>query len=171
MTRPLCWPGPLMLSGETSVGTYPLKCVTMLERIARRIEESGGAGYVEEAVLQNAKMKTAKSAVVLADSLEDSVILVFTSRGIMANYAAMLRPREAPIFAFAESPAVTESLAVSRGVTARTMKFSGDPECTVEDALGVLRQKGEVEAGQSVVILSDVLAGDPAVETILLRKA
>ncbi len=160
----------LMLSGETSVGTYPRKCVEMLDCIARRIEKSGGAGYVEEAVLDSAKMKVAKSAVVLADSLADSILLVFTSRGIMANYAAMLRPKR-PIFAFSPNAAVCRSLAISRGVFAQVMEFSNDPECTIEDALAVLRGKSDVEAGQSVVILSDVLSGDPQVETILLRKA
>ena len=35
----------IMLSGETSIGRYPVECVEVMDRIARRIERSGGAGY------------------------------------------------------------------------------------------------------------------------------
>ena len=35
----------IMLSGETTVGRYPLKCVEVFDRIAHRIERSGGANY------------------------------------------------------------------------------------------------------------------------------
>src|SRR5204862_3184796 len=39
----------IMLSGETTVGKYPLECVEVLNRIAERIARSGGAGYAEQA--------------------------------------------------------------------------------------------------------------------------
>jgi pyruvate kinase len=32
----------IMLSGETTVGKYPLKCIEVFDRIAKRIERSGG---------------------------------------------------------------------------------------------------------------------------------
>ena len=35
----------IMLSGETSLGRYPVECVRVLNRVALRIERSGGAGY------------------------------------------------------------------------------------------------------------------------------
>src|SRR5204862_5520333 len=35
----------IMLSGETTVGKYPLKCIEVFDRIARRTERSGGANY------------------------------------------------------------------------------------------------------------------------------
>ena len=35
----------IMLSGETTVGRYPVECVKIFDRVARRIERSGGAGY------------------------------------------------------------------------------------------------------------------------------
>ena len=33
----------IMLSGETTTGRYPVKCVEVFDRVARRIERSGGA--------------------------------------------------------------------------------------------------------------------------------
>src|SRR5213594_883239 len=87
----------IMLSGETSLGRYPVECVRVLDRVAARIERSGGAGYAELAVLEDARQKTIASAVVLANSLQDSKLVVFTVHGRMARYASNLRPQHAPI--------------------------------------------------------------------------
>src|SRR5205823_10468383 len=57
----------IMLSGETSTGRYPVECVQVFDRVARRIERSGGAGYGKEALLEDASQKTCASAVVLAN--------------------------------------------------------------------------------------------------------
>ena len=40
----------VMLSGETAMGRYPAECVRVLNRVAVRIERSGGAGYGEDCV-------------------------------------------------------------------------------------------------------------------------
>ena len=37
----------IMLSGETTVGKYPVKCIEVFDRIAERIERSGGANFFE----------------------------------------------------------------------------------------------------------------------------
>src|ERR1044071_2300039 len=57
----------IMLSGETTVGKYPLQCLEVLNRIALRIERSGGAGFHERAEFTNPRQKLVKSAVVMAD--------------------------------------------------------------------------------------------------------
>ena len=96
----------LMLSGETTIGRYPVECVEVLRRVAVRIERSGGAGYAENALLENVRQKMVASAVALADSLQDSKLVVFTLQGRMARYASNLRPQRAPIFAFTPSEEV-----------------------------------------------------------------
>jgi pyruvate kinase len=47
----------IMLSGETTVGIYPLKCIEVFDRIARRFERSGGARFEEAADLSTARQK------------------------------------------------------------------------------------------------------------------
>ena len=39
----------IMLSGETTVGKYPIECVQVFDRVARRMEQIGGAGFHGEA--------------------------------------------------------------------------------------------------------------------------
>src|SRR5215211_3636000 len=59
----------IMLSGETTVGKYPLQCLEVFNRISTRIEASGGAGFQERAEFTSPRQKMAKSAVVMANDL------------------------------------------------------------------------------------------------------
>src|SRR5205823_9448559 len=76
----------IMLSGETTVGKYPVECVRVLDRVARRIEQSGGAGFASEAMLGDDREKTVHSAVVLANSIPNARLVVFTRRGTMVDF-------------------------------------------------------------------------------------
>src|SRR5947208_9491651 len=73
----------IMLSGETTVGKYPLQCVEVFDRIAQRIERSGGANFHDQAELTSPRQKMVKSAVIMANDLKADAILVFTVRGNM----------------------------------------------------------------------------------------
>jgi pyruvate kinase len=91
----------VMLSGETTIGKYPVECVQMLDKIARRIEaEEVEAGAREPAVFTGDRMKVLHSAVVLANELPHSKLLTFTRHGFMAQGLAALRPAHAPILTF-----------------------------------------------------------------------
>src|SRR2546422_9703072 len=76
----------IMLSGETTVGKYPLKCIEVFDRIARRIERSGGANYFEHALLTSARQKLVKSAGGMANELRAEANLVFTRPGSMGRH-------------------------------------------------------------------------------------
>jgi len=82
----------IMLSGETTVGKYPVACVEVLDRVARRIGDSGGAGYAKDAIVDSTRMKTMRSAVTLANSFTNAKLVLFTRRGYMADNASHLRP-------------------------------------------------------------------------------
>src|SRR3954463_12500763 len=96
----------IMLSGETTVGKHPLKCIEVFDRIAQRIERSGGTNYQESAELTTPRHKLVKSAIVMADELKADAIVVFTVKGSMARYTSWLRPKYSPIFAMCERPEV-----------------------------------------------------------------
>lgn len=161
----------IMLSGETSVGAYPVKCVETFDRIARRMERAPGAGFCGKAELKTDKQKTVKAAVVLANSLEDVSIIVFTARGVMGNYVAHLRPERAAIFAFTPDPKVCRALVMNRAVQPFLFDFTDDANAMIDAAIQQLLAAGLIQENNSVVILSDVLAGEFVVDSILLKKA
>lgn len=163
----------VMLSGETSVGRYPVKCVEMLDRVIRRIEERYPSGrFASDAPLKTNKHKTVKSAIVLANSIENSKLMVFTLRGVMAHLLAHQRPEAAPIFAFTPNLPVSRTLMSARAVHPFVMDFvRGNPEATIQAALELLKERGLVKAGDPIVILSDALYDEAHVDAILLRQA
>lgn len=159
----------IMLSGETTVGKYPLECIEVLNRIARRIERSGGAGYAAAAELRDDRQKVVRSAVVMADELKAKGILVFTRHGYMARFTSWLRPSFSPIFAFTTSPLVRNQLNLLRGVAPFVIEFSDDPEATILRAEELLREQQLLAKGDQIVIISDILARDKLISTVQMR--
>jgi pyruvate kinase len=160
----------IMLSGETTVGKYPLKCVEVFDRIAQRIERSGGANFYEQAELTSPRQKMVKSAVVLANELKADAIVVFTIRGNMARHTAWMRPRNSAIYAVCETWSVANALSLNWGVTALVASFNhADPEKTIDPAVRTLISKGLLQTGNTVVIISSITVGDQIVDAVQMR--
>jgi len=162
----------VMLSGETTVGKYPDRCVDVLHRVITRTESRYFSGrFASDAPLKTNKHKAVKSAVQLANSIPGSKLMVFTKGGVTAHLLAHQRPEQAPIFAFTPIHHISRALMSARGVFPFVMAFEkGNPGVTIEGALQVLRERGLVVTGDVVVILSDVLHGDHLMDSILLRE-
>lgn len=149
----------IMLSGETTVGKYPLKCIEVFDRIAQRIERSGGAGYEEKAELTTPRHKLVKSAIVMAEELKADAIVVFTVRGHMARYTSWLRPKYSPIYAICDSEEVSNSLTLLRGVVPVLMKQDhSNPEESIQTALQTLVKRGYLQKGNMTVVISSIEA-------------
>jgi pyruvate kinase len=159
----------LMLSAETTLGRYPVECVEVLKRVAMRIERSGGAGYAKDALLENVRQKTVASAVMLADSLPDSKLVVFTLHGRMARYTSNLRPQRAPIFAFTPTEEVCRQLALYWGVLPFRTDFGRSADETIAAAEKFLRANKLAASGNRMVIISDVTMGRAMIDSIQLR--
>src|SRR5438876_3992766 len=161
----------IMLSAETSLGRYPVECVRVLDRIALRIERSGGAGYAAEAILEDDRQKTVASAMALANSLERAKLVVFTRHGTMARNVSNIRPENAPIFGFTSSERVYRQLSILWGVYPVRINFADDPSATIEVAEKFLRQHKLTVAGDQLVIISDIRVGDERIDSVQLRAA
>ncbi|MEP2777606.1 MAG: pyruvate kinase [Luteolibacter sp.] len=161
----------LMLSGETSVGRYPIRCVDALVRISERIERSGGHGFGSSVILRDERQKTSRAAVTLADSLPDARLVVLTRRGVLANHIAMMRPRTGSFFAVTPKETVCRQLSLTRGIRAFQMSFSSNIEETIERATEQLRAENLVRPGTPIVIVSDILSDHFAANSILLHHA
>ncbi|MGH8046524.1 MAG: pyruvate kinase [Chthoniobacterales bacterium] len=160
----------IMLSGETTVGKYPVECVRIFDRVAKRIERSGGAGYAIDAIITDPRHKMVKSAVVLANSFPNSKLVIFTRRGIMATYASQLRPEHSPIFAFSPDDIIVRRMALNRATHAIRMAFDIRPEHTVADAESHLLKMGLVKSGDRLIVVSDIRAGDERFDSVHLRE-
>ncbi len=161
----------LMLSGETSVGRYPERCVDAIFRIATRIERSGNQGFGHNVILRDERQKTARAAVTLADSLTDATLIVLTRRGVLANQVAMMRPRTHAFYAFTPKDIVCRQLSLTRNIQAFQLPFAPNIEETIEHATKLLLDQDLVRPGAPIVIVSDILSDHFAANSILLHHA
>jgi pyruvate kinase len=163
----------VMLSGETTVGKYPLECIEVINRIADKMENREneiGPVLRKDIVLNAPKSKMLRSAAYLASEMENSGIVVFTRKGLLAEKLASLRPH-VPIYAFTDSEVLFRQLLILRGIEPFLMQFNDtDPEVTVLDAFSRLKERNWAHIGDPMVVISNVIAGARIIDTIQLRK-
>jgi pyruvate kinase len=160
----------IMLSGETTVGKYPVEAVGVLDRVARRIERTGGLNFAEFAETKSSRQKTVQAAVQLANSMPGSKIMVFTKRGFMADHFSQLRPLKAPIYAFTPSEQVARRLTLNWATLPIVMPFDLRPDFTIAEAEKLLLARGLVAHGDEVIVLTDVMVGPERFDSVQLRR-
>ena len=160
----------IMLSGEISIGKYPKICIEVADRIARRIERSGGANFHKAAHLECPRGKLANSAVRMADDLGANALVVFTREGRLVPEAAWMRPRQAPILALCLSQTVARSLAMHRAVRPVVMPWDeGNQAEVIDRALKELTGQNHLASGDTVVVISSMLAVESIADSIQMR--
>ncbi len=156
----------IMLSGETSVGKYPLKCLEIMDRIASRVERSGGANYAMQASMDTKGAKMLKAATIMAEELNASALVVFTRTGGMARNAAWLRPKHTPLYAFTDNDRLLNQLTIHWGIQPLQMPFAEDPSMNVDQAVRLLKEQGLLKSGDTIVAVTEVAVRDRLVDTI-----
>ena len=149
----------VMLSGETSVGAYPVKCVETMASIIEYTEEHGLENIPKISNLHRTRNGViTRAAVDIGEALGVKYLTVFTQSGQTARRMARLRPR-IPLVAFTPSQEVRQQLALVWGV--HTM-LSGPVDHTdemVEQVDDLLRSHEMALAGDRVVIICGMPAG------------
>ncbi len=159
----------IMLSGETTVGKYPIKCVEYLDRISRQTEQFRGLRFSEGLAVDVPKQHLATAAVKLAESLQVKGMVVITRRGVMAGYVANCRPRIPTIYAFTGDEMVLRQMALNYATKAHLLPLQEDAEQMLAQVFALLCREEGFAAGDQVVVLSDVIAA-PGVEAIQVRQ-
>jgi len=158
----------IMLSGETTVGKYPLRCIEHLRKITIKSETIPGLQFAKHLHIQTDKQQLAVAAVQLAEGLQAKGIVVITRRGIMADFVANCRPFSTNIYAFTNVSQSRRTMTLNRGVFPFRIDFSSDPEKTLQTAFRILKEREHFQSGEKVVIISDVLA-QQRVDSIQIR--
>ena len=159
----------VMLSGETTIGKYPLRCIEQLVNIAENIEIHPGLRFVNNLNTNNDKQKLSIAAVDLAKSLGARGIVVITRRGLMADLVCNCRPVFSDIYAFTNVSQARRTMMIGRGIRPFRIAFSQDPEKTLQTAFNVLKEREGFKSEEKVVVISDVLAGSGKIDAIQIR--
>jgi pyruvate kinase len=159
----------IMLSGETTTGRYPLECVQFMKRVAGRIEASAAKSFNAALPLKTHKDRLLRSAVTLAQEIGEAGIVVFTRSGLLPQTLASLRASRCPVYAFTDDAQVFRHLLLVWGVEPFLITFTPEPERTIRDAFAYLLRRGWVNAGDWMVVVTNVLAGDRVIDSIQMR--
>jgi pyruvate kinase len=89
----------------------------------------------------------------------------------MASYTSWMRPRSSPVYAICDNAKAANELTLSWGVTSFVMEFDFiQPQNTIESALKKLAAMGELETGDTVVIIGAISVGTEIVDAVQMRK-
>ena len=160
----------VMLSGETTTGSYPLESVDVFKNIIESIEPSVKRPLNEVIKLKGPKAKMLRSAAVLAQEMGGAGIVVFTRTGFLPYVLGALRPSGVPIYAFTDLEHVFRHLLLPWGVEPFLMEFADSHEQTIQKSIKVLSEKGWEKEGQWLVVITNALADEKVIDTLQLRQ-
>ena len=159
----------LMLSGETTTGKHPLKCVEVMSRIAAAVERDRPPTMTPEPATDTPKAKLLRAAANLAMDLGSAGIVVFTRNGDLPRVLASMRAAGCPIHAFAEEAVIARRMRLLWGVEPHVLPFREGADGTIEAALALLRDRGYCLPGELMVIVTNVILGEGIIDSIQLR--
>ena len=159
----------VMLSGETTTGKHPIRCVDVMTRIATTTERELPRVLSAEQLNETAKVKLLRAAAGLAQDLGNTGIIAFTRNGDVPRTLSSLRAIGCPIYAFMEETHVHRKMSLLWGVESFQTKFEPKAEDNITLALQRLRDEGLCEPGQVLVIVTNVILGPTVIDSVQLR--
>ncbi|MGY0230817.1 pyruvate kinase [Longispora urticae] len=160
----------VMLSGETSVGKYPILTVSTMARIIETTE----AGELKAPKLRHAP-KTPGGAITaaafqIANAVDAQALVAFSQTGDTVRRLARLHC-ELPLLAFTPEPSVRCQLALSWGVETFLVPFVQHTDEMFRQVDSALLGLGVATLGDSVIIVAGSPPGTPgSTNTIRLHR-
>jgi pyruvate kinase len=158
----------VMLSGETSVGEYPIEAVRTMARIIETIEQHGK----DRMAALGWSPKTRGGAITHAaadvgETLGVKYLVTFTQSGDSARRMSRLRS-PIPLLAFTPTAAVRNTLALTWGVQTYEVPMVAHTDAMVLQVELTLRANGLAEDGDLVVIVFGAPVGVPGTTNSLV---
>lgn len=142
----------VMLSGETSVGSYPVEAVSAMRRIIEKAEAAYLPSEIEGKGRLSSDRAVAHAACVLARDLGSQAVVVLTRSGMTARLVSRSRP-PAPIIALTRSAGLARQLALWWGVMPTVVEFPPSTEAALARTDEVLLQQGMAKPGDDVIVV------------------
>lgn len=160
----------VMLSAESAAGKFPVEAVSTMNRIGEEVERDPTYRNVltaqrpgPEATVGDAIADAARQ---IAETLELSAIICWTSSGSTAMRVARERPKP-PIVAITPNLAGGRKLSVAWGVHCVVAEDAKDQDDMVDRAGRIAFRDGFAKAGQRVIVVAGVPLGTPGATNML----
>lgn len=144
----------LMLSGETSVGKYPIETINSMQKIIDYTETVGKPFNKQHSPREGSKTFIADSicynASLLAQQIKANAIVVFTHSGYTAYRISSHRP-EADIFAFTNNKKIIRKMSLAWGVRALYVDVYDKIDDAINESIRILIEKQLVKKSDIVI--------------------
>lgn len=159
----------VMLSGETSIGHFPLQTVSIMHKIALETEDHmQNRPYRELVTRSDTRIRTAlaEAACRLAETLEARAIVPFTLSGSTALAISKRQPRM-PIFALTPNENTYRRMALWRGVHGYRFATFDDTDAMIEQGEAVLLQRNLAMVGDLMICIAGASTQTPGGNNLL----
>jgi pyruvate kinase len=149
----------LMLSGETSIGKYPVEAIIAMQRVIdyaegtefvlnhEHIPDCKSISYLPDSICYNACK--------MADLTNAKAIITFTHSGATAFKISSHRPK-ADIFVFTSNEQLVKKLYLVWGVRAFYLKHKNHVNDAIDNTIEILRSKGYIKSEDVVVHVGSI---------------
>jgi pyruvate kinase len=144
----------VMLSGETSVGLYPVRVVEFMDRIIRKVETEKSIYNVDynlnihsDTFLSDA---VCLNAVLMSKEVEAKAIISMTKSGYTAFKIASFRP-EAKVFVFSDDRELLTKINLIWGVRGFLYDKYASTDETFHDVIEILKEQGYLMKDELVI--------------------
>ena len=154
----------IMLSGETSIGAFPIESVKMMRKIADNVEQNLGLdrGWIRQEtddLKYSHEMAVSASVCQAAHKLNAKLIVAYTISGKTARTIAMYRP-STPIVALTPLASTHHQLSLVWGIRSILLPDGEDQFLrSVKQGESALKQHGLAIDGDVVVVSAGIPAG------------
>ncbi|KAJ0980376.1 hypothetical protein J5N97_008631 [Dioscorea zingiberensis] len=153
----------LMLSGESAVGSYADKALSVLCMASARMElwnreENRKNLFPPQLAISLPDRVTEQicnSAVQIANNLSVDAIFVYTKHGLMASLLSRNRPNP-PIFAFTDNANARMAMNLNWGIIPFELPLSADMETNIKQTISLMKKRGSVDVGDIILVVSDL---------------
>jgi pyruvate kinase len=153
----------VMLSGETSVGNYPVQVIEKMTQIIEAVEDSPLITVPQNPPHVRTKRFITKSicyhAAIMANDIKAKAISTLTNSGYTAFQISAWRP-QAHILVYTSNKRILTQLNLLWGVTAHYYDKFVSTDDTVEDINQIAKDKGYVKKGDMLINLAAMPVAD-----------
>ena len=149
----------VMLSGETSVGRYPVEVISTMSRIVCEMESHDGIYYKEEAPEKNKARFISDSICYnscrLAQRVDVNAIITMSFSGYTAYKIASQRPK-AQIFVFTSNRKILTQLNLVWGVRAFYYNKRISTDHTIADIKNMMKSQNYLKEGDLIINIASI---------------
>ena len=148
----------VMLSGETTIGKYPIEAVNFISRIATQTEKYRTLGYEEKLISETDWQYLGIAAKNIAESIGADGIIAITRSGQTAEIVSNAKPFMKPIFAFSNNKKTINQLSLSGSVHAYYSPMYTSHEKNINSVMGILKKELNPKSDLKFVVISGILS-------------